>query len=320
MCKQRLSCSDINLADAFLLQFCKKVEHLFQKSAITPNMHMHAHLKDVILDFGPLQEFWCYAFERFNGILGKQPSNNRAIEAQLMNRFLRDSLTSSINYPKTFEDEFRDIMDLATSQKVVESVSDYDVTNKYSHVLSSKYSRAVLIPRDIEAIRLLLQRLNPMEIAEESDIHVNTIYFKYPYIVMGTKMYASSGKSKKPVVTFASWDVSIYGSPPTTLPNSTDLNKNCRPVNIHHFIKVLYTIGEAESTNYKEEVLAFVSWFYPHPERYALGKPAEIWCNSMFESFGPHSFLPLKNILSRCGHGTKVHNDESVIVVVPLVE
>ncbi len=51
-------------------------------------MHMHAHLKQVILDYGPLPEYWCFSFERFNGTLGKQPNNNKCIEAQLMDRFL----------------------------------------------------------------------------------------------------------------------------------------------------------------------------------------------------------------------------------------
>lgn len=32
-------------------------------------MHLHGHLKDVILDYGPVQEFWCFPFERYNMIL-----------------------------------------------------------------------------------------------------------------------------------------------------------------------------------------------------------------------------------------------------------
>ncbi len=48
LCKQNLSPSDVNLADALLLQFCNKVEALFGPSVVTPNMHMHAHLKQVI--------------------------------------------------------------------------------------------------------------------------------------------------------------------------------------------------------------------------------------------------------------------------------
>ena len=31
--------------------------------------HMSPHLKECILDFGPLPAFWCFAFELFIGIL-----------------------------------------------------------------------------------------------------------------------------------------------------------------------------------------------------------------------------------------------------------
>jgi len=34
---------------------------------ITINTHMHIHLKDCILDYGPFYSFWCYSYERMNG-------------------------------------------------------------------------------------------------------------------------------------------------------------------------------------------------------------------------------------------------------------
>ena len=66
LCKQSLSHLDISLADGLLLQFCKRVERLYGKATITPNMHLHGHLRDVILDYGPIQEFWCYSFSVIN--------------------------------------------------------------------------------------------------------------------------------------------------------------------------------------------------------------------------------------------------------------
>ena len=92
LCKQSLSNTDIVLADSLLLQFCKRVERMFGEAAITPNMHLHGH---VTLDYGPVQEYWCFSFERYNGILAKQPTNNRAIEPQLLQQFLLDNFSSS---------------------------------------------------------------------------------------------------------------------------------------------------------------------------------------------------------------------------------
>ena len=81
---------DVTVADALLTQFCYRMEQLFGWEVATPNMHMSCHLKECILDYGPLYSFWLFAFERFNGILGKLPNNNRAIEVQMMKRFLCD--------------------------------------------------------------------------------------------------------------------------------------------------------------------------------------------------------------------------------------
>ncbi len=48
----------------------------------TPNMHLHCHIVDSIKDFGPAHAFWCYAFERYNGILESVHTNK---EIQIKN-------------------------------------------------------------------------------------------------------------------------------------------------------------------------------------------------------------------------------------------
>lgn len=91
LCKQCLSRNDIELAECLLLRFCTKVECFYGKHVITPNMHLHGHIKEMLLDYGPSQELWLFSYERYNGILGNQPNNNKVIEPQLMQRFIRDS-------------------------------------------------------------------------------------------------------------------------------------------------------------------------------------------------------------------------------------
>ena len=79
---------DVDSADLFLLQYCKEFERLYGSRSVTPNMHLHTHLKQCLLDYGPLHAFWCYPFERFNGILGSFHSNRKSIESQIMKKFL----------------------------------------------------------------------------------------------------------------------------------------------------------------------------------------------------------------------------------------
>lgn len=106
LCQKSISVADITVADALLHRFCQRVERIYGNSAITPNMHMHCHLKDVLLDFGPVYAFWLFAYERYNGILQHQPSSNRSVEIEVMRRFIDDNDAYAFKPPDLFHDEF----------------------------------------------------------------------------------------------------------------------------------------------------------------------------------------------------------------------
>lgn len=53
-------------------------------------MHLHSHVVDCIMDYGPVYSFWLFSFERYNGLLGNFSTNQRSIELQLMRKFLSD--------------------------------------------------------------------------------------------------------------------------------------------------------------------------------------------------------------------------------------
>ena len=74
--KRVLTVDDTELGDRYLMDFCKAFEELYGKDLVTPNMHLHGHLKECLLDYGPFHAFWCFSFERFNGILGSYHTNN----------------------------------------------------------------------------------------------------------------------------------------------------------------------------------------------------------------------------------------------------
>ena len=57
-------------ADMLFVTFGERFECLYGKKAVTPNMHLHSHLKECIIDCGPVHAFWWFSSERFNGILG----------------------------------------------------------------------------------------------------------------------------------------------------------------------------------------------------------------------------------------------------------
>jgi hypothetical protein len=106
--KKTLTQQDIDDGDLCLIQFLKEVEAIYGKSVITPNMHLHCHLKGCVQDYGPFHGFWCYSFERYNGILGSYNTNNKSIEVQLMRRFLMQIKPKSFVLPHdTYYEEFK---------------------------------------------------------------------------------------------------------------------------------------------------------------------------------------------------------------------
>ena len=114
LCSTVIPTSQVKLADELLVKFCQTVENLYGPSVITPNMHLHCHLCECVLDYGPVYGFWCFSFERYNGILGSLHVNNRQIEVQLMRKFLERHQLGSISWPGDFSG-FREML-LATDK------------------------------------------------------------------------------------------------------------------------------------------------------------------------------------------------------------
>ena len=77
LCKCSISESDVTVADALLLQFCRRVERMYGKTAIIPNMHMQCHLKNIILDYGPVMHSGSF---HMNVTMASWNTNQQVIE------------------------------------------------------------------------------------------------------------------------------------------------------------------------------------------------------------------------------------------------
>ena len=65
-----LEFDSIKEANERLIKIIKLIEEHYGNDKITPNLHLSLHLQECSYDFGPLYTFWCFSFERMNGILG----------------------------------------------------------------------------------------------------------------------------------------------------------------------------------------------------------------------------------------------------------
>ena len=83
-------------ANRRLIEIVKLIETNYGRDKITSNLHLSLHLYDCSFAYGPLYAFWCFSFERMNGILGSLPNSNQKIEPELMRRLIFDSQVESI--------------------------------------------------------------------------------------------------------------------------------------------------------------------------------------------------------------------------------
>ena len=79
---------------------------------------MHCHLAEIIKNYCPIYGFWLFLFERYNGILGNQPNNNKSIEPQIMKRFVNDQSIISIIRPEQFSTDVFPLFDKLIRREV----------------------------------------------------------------------------------------------------------------------------------------------------------------------------------------------------------
>ena len=97
LCSRIVHKPDLTIAHTYLEQFNQKFIEVYGHEHFTPNMHMH--LYDCCQDFGSVYAFWCFAYERYNGILGSYQTNKRGVEAQILKKFLYQQQIGKLEFP-----------------------------------------------------------------------------------------------------------------------------------------------------------------------------------------------------------------------------
>ena len=105
-CRRSISYSELQEGHRNIIDFCKTFSSLYGSNCCTINMHLHGHLRTCIEDFGPVYSFWCFSYERLNGVLGSYPTNSHHISVQLCRRFLQNKIYATCNWPDEFKQEY----------------------------------------------------------------------------------------------------------------------------------------------------------------------------------------------------------------------
>ena len=194
LCQKQLSNDEIKLADTMLLQFCNQFfQTLYGPDSVTPNIHLHAHLVDCVVDYGPMSSFWLFSFERFNGILGDEPTNNRSIEVQLMSRFMQDNFhlqllnsipSASQSITTMFSHAVLDHACSFTSKKYLD-VSSSTCYDQVEQLLpASKYTIWSFSEAEVKILQCIYLNSYPSLYSESADMYFPCCYHKMPYVTI----------------------------------------------------------------------------------------------------------------------------------------
>lgn len=320
ICNQ-ISLERVKLGDALLLAFCKKTERLFRTSSITPNMHMHCHLRTCMEDYGPLHSFWLYAFERYNGILGSMPNNKKSIEIQLMKRFLREIQTHAAELPQEFSDQFLPLLPLDSASGSLADTFLHPVeisTTGFNDTFWTMNSLSHMIEVPKYSCRLTLTATQKSHLLElYADIHrvcrstitnISTLCRKYAHISMYNKLLGThKSRMSSSSVVFVSWKYDLFG-----LSNAHAV----RAARIDSFCEHVVVINGKPV----QHMLVNLSFFKVHPKHSDFGKPVFVCYYDLYESDGLYSLIPVQFIKSRCISLVDKLDGESVLFIVPIID
>ena len=303
-----------------LIQFCQKFEQLYGKLKVKPNMHLHGHLKECVLDYGPIYNFWCFSFECFNGILGSFKTNNRCIEIQLMRKLLSDHFISSASLPNEFEEYFLPIF----SHPLLNCAENVTDIVKLGPTLMNAALSSNLLGIDWKMLEseVSLPRFHRVRTLESDDLSSLLAVFKCMYgeaiasisclaktvrrfgsIIIGPEKFGSKleCRSLKSARIIVSWT------------DNQGLISSCaglRPGKVDCFVQHTLKIDSQS----QQQAFALVDWHAEDECKDKYGKPVEIW-KKTFIPRGPSRFLPVPRIFSKF---VVASTSGDKVVIVPL--
>lgn len=90
------------------------------------------------------------------------------------------------------------------------------------------------------------------------------------------------------------------------------------PAQVQYFISHSISLPSSPPISYSH-LFAIVRWPQLHPQRHAMGKPVEVYCNNLFEPMIENHILSVQHIASRLAVAYDSVGDEEVLIIIPLL-
>ena len=299
LCRRTITHEQLQEADHFLAQFWETFKHLYGADKCTINIHLHGHLTDCVQDFGPVYSFWCFAYERMNGVLGAYHTNNHHVSIQYMHRFLDSKTYAPIFWPKEFASEYLPLLQHFTYKKgsLMQTTLETELTMQIFTPLPPVFEIALSQPQK--------QDLQPL----------------FQKIITGQSFKTVLLCRQAKALTVGDFILGAKNSrhSQSSLVLAERSEERIELAEIEYFIECV-AIPDNSPTAPKKVWFAYVNWFLEHPCKVWFGHPVQVWTTVRCRS----SFIPVSSIKSRVVYvkctrsfGQTLIND-TVYVIVPL--
>ena len=282
-----ISMNEAKQAHDLLLLFCNTFQNLLGADHCTPNMHMHLHILSCIENHGPIYGFWCYSFERFNGIMGNFHTNNHALTITLMKKFINGARVISSYYNLNIEG--------------LPLLSYFNITSETKNANTEKLDEIQRFPAvdfnlEHEIYKplsvALLESLTVVERDEINLILVNRGYFDwelprfvyaYSRVRLGRDVLSSSCYRRD-----QNRDKYIIVKGPGV---------EQRPAIIKKIITIPFT-RRCDGNKIIHLPFLKITYFKEHPEKawFGINCPMQLWSTE----FHAEQYVPLRDVLRKC--------------------
>ena len=310
-----ISQANISRMNSLLIQFCKTFESIYGSSACTPNLHLHCHLHECLVDFGPASAFWLFACERLNGILGSFPTNHHSIEVQLMRKF-------------------------TVSQQALASLSGTEGNEIagllhpfYFHKGSLKHEELNELPplerlsinnvADIQCALIHPVKEGCLNSDEYEAIDKTLKFFFDGMHVRALRLHKYASAVHLNGELYGSLD-SLHSSSALVYARTTSTICDAIPGFVLQYLSVNVLLKDGNGAT-QQETICFahiIIWLNEHEHKNWFGASIQVW-RKFSQDVGVRAFIPATDILCRCAHVNDTIKfssvvEENVTVVVPL--
>ena len=317
VCQPAIPKQRLQIAHQLFLSFCREVAQLYGPEFVTPNMHLHGHLKETIENYGSMYGFWAFSFERYNGVLADFPSNNRSVEIQIMRKFQQLGFAANIKHRDFGEDLnvlFTELegnkdkqphpsLQLMTAPQMPLPDVERDVWQDLSSLTLSHagYKLTTLSKAQQNDLLNVYRKLYRREDVQLDS--VTTLAKRYTSVYWNGELLGSteSCRRENASVILAKWAAND---------STVDDHGLQRPGVVRHYLLHSVVINN----NILSHMFAVVDWFKHSDDQLDYLPPISVWSSKQIND-GPATFLPLQRIHSRCAIAKEQRGARQFMVV-----